>query len=200
MICIAVSLMISMVSFLTINRYGCYLSVMRTMQFFPFFVLGHYMTSKAMNKIRGGNWKWVFTILSIIVVTTICCFAGPQLNAVLFSKYGIMELADILGTGLEQTFIIRYTVMMASVILCFFVLSAFECPKWFSANGKTTLCILCTHVIIYHFASQITSLMPALYVAISTIFVLTIVARTSMGRWLLYPYSSVMNSLRNNYK
>ena len=195
---ILLSILISILAFNHINAiYGCYFSIMRTFQFFPFFVLGHCLTRHQMEGIQKKPFVIVFSTLSIVLIVLICHFAGSDYNAIVFSKYGLKDLQGILEMSKWATFEVRMFVYFISLSLCLSILSVYRCPIWLSNNGNTTLFILCTHVVLYYIVRNINVGLIAFIVAVLSILLLTGLAKTNASQWLLYPFSSI-NSLFKN--
>ena len=193
---VILSVIISNLAFCLINDIdGCYFSLMRTFQFFPFFVLGHCITQRQMVLFQKKPIVLTLFALSVISIVLISHYAGPEYNAILFSKYGIKELQNILGTDFAATFWIRFTCFLMSLSLCLFLLSIFRCSHWVSNNGISTLFILCTHVLLYYVVRQISSIIITFTIAILTITVLTWLAKQKVSHWLLYPFSSFLSFL-----
>jgi len=192
---VIVATTLSLGAFCGINNFdGCYLSIMRTFQFYPFFVIGHCMTDKSLNYLREGKGIIPLSILTFVVVVVTCNLAGPKLNAIFFSKYGIVALQKILGIDYMATLLVHVISMIAATILCLFFLSIFRGPKWFLENGCITLFILCTHSMIYFYAQNITNISFAIPIALTTIVFLTILGKTKIAHWFLYPVSSLIKA------
>ena len=191
-ILILLSVLISFVAFCFINDIdGGYFSFMRTFQFFPFFIIGHCLTLENIAMLQYKKSALILSFFFIVIVVLTCHIAGPEYNAILFSKYGIKDLQNIIGLPAVTTLGIRYMVFLISLLVCFFFLSIFRCPTWFSENGNTTLFILCTHVVIYYLARQISSSVIAFTIALLSIILLTRLAKSKFSQWFIYPFSSI---------
>lgn len=64
--------------FLTVNKYECVFSLMRTFMFLPFFMIGFYMNKDTLAGMRKASSKVVFSILYILVTVGIIRYAGPK--------------------------------------------------------------------------------------------------------------------------
>lgn len=194
---VILSVIISNLAFCLINEIdGCFFSLMRTFQFFPFFVIGHCITQRQMALLQKKPIVLGLLALTVISVVLICHYAGSDYNAILYSKYGIKDLQSILGTDFAATFLIRFTCFLISLTLSLFFLSIFRCPHWVSNNGTSTLFILCTHVVLYYIVRQMDSLIITFIIAIFTITILTWMAKQKVSHWLLYPFSSFLSVLK----
>lgn len=189
---ITTSVILSIIATFMINeKYCSFMSIMRTFQFLPFFSIGHVLTNNFLYRLQSGGTCKILMLLVLVTIILLCLFSGPCLNAILFSKYNLYSLSSILGLSLFASFCIKIIVAVASLVLCFGVLSLKKIPEWLSSNGGTTLFILCVHSLIYYFAQGVNNVFLAFAIAVSAIVLLSLMAKTKYANWMLYPISTV---------
>ena len=177
--------------FLTVNKYECVFSLMRTFMFLPFFMIGFYMNKDTLAGMRKASSKVVFLILYILVTVGIIRYAGPKLCAIEFMKDGVLGLQNKLGTTIEATIFYKFIVWCCSLIISFAFISLIRIPQKVAKYGQYTMFIFCTHVVLYpvmtHFVSSLW-----LGVAITAVYLLVAlrVAQSRYSNIFLYPITT----------
>lgn len=188
------SLILSLMAFVLINKYETVLSVMRTFQFFPFFMMGLLLKDETIHKIF--NKPFLKIILVVLGIASICIFvkfSGSLLCAINFNKYGIYTLSSILHTTYGGAIWLKYAVNLLSLLICFAIFTLFKSPRIFSENGSSTLFILCAHIPFYYVIKMFSNFYLGMFLGVLVILFLTFVSNTKYKLFLLNPLTTLYN-------
>lgn len=190
----AASIILSLLAFCTINKYGEFLSVMRTFQFFPFFVIG-----SELSHIRDSFFRMKKSVLVVILflsVAILSYFAGPKLCAIEFHKYGIKGLSQILDKPAYITLFVKYLVDIVALVVSLCVLHLVELQDEIAKYGKNTLFLYVVHVPFYYVIAQFcNNFIISLFLAILFIVIFSKVSSTKYAHYIMYPISSLLKKV-----
>lgn len=190
---IGLSIGLMTIAFLTVNKYECILSLMRTFMFLPFFIIGFYMNEDTISGLRKKSSKGLFSILGILVTIGIIKYAGPKLCAIEFMKDGILGLQNKLDTTITSTIIYKYIVGCCSLILSFAFISLIRIPTKVAKYGKYTMFIFCTHVVLYPFMTYfVSSLWLGIVITIVYLVAALRIAQSRYSNFFLYPITTIL--------
>lgn len=198
---LSVAVLVYLLSFVLI-KHGTLFSIMRTCQFFPFFMVGVCLSKNTLEHIRRDKTLKVFLVLAtLICIFILVLYSGPKLCAINFSKYNLFSLSEILERSYVSTLVLKILVNLMALLICFGFLALFRAPKWFCLYGKSTLFILCCHVPFYYISAQFCSnfyvgILIGLIVTIS----LTVVSLSKKSKEILYPISFIIKQLKYETK
>lgn len=96
-VCLIFSLLLSLMAFVMINKNETVLSIMRTFQFFPFFMMGVLLNEETIYIFKKSS-KIILGVLGVVSISVFIKFSGPLLCAINFSKYGVDTLSNMLHT------------------------------------------------------------------------------------------------------
>ena len=187
------SIILYIASFVFINKYGTLFSVMRTMQFFPYFIIGTCLSPTLIDSIRKKvTIRYTLAILGCLCILLLAYYSGPSLNAVNFGKYGIVDLSNILNFPLNKVLFVKIAVNLMSLVICFMFLSWFKAPKYICQYGRTTLFILVTHIPFYYLLIRVCHYFYyGLFLGLATLVLLTSLAKSKYITYIIYPVSSL---------
>lgn len=128
-----------------INRLGLFLSISRTLYFFPFFILGHYLTKQ--------HIEWIFA--HVKKAYSICIFSLMFMILVFFDLEVLQKwlygVASYKGLGRLEWYagIYRLGIYGLTAIISISFLSLIPKKKtWFSELGTRTLYVYLLHVFV----------------------------------------------------
>lgn len=121
-----------------INEAGRFLSISRTISFFPFFILGYYSKKECIEKIRNMDKRIMIFILIILIFITFI-LANNFINVELFmdaQTYNASEVGKIRGI---LTRIYQFIIAIG-ISICLINLISLE-NNWMSKIGRKTISI-----------------------------------------------------------
>ena len=198
---LSVAVLVYLLSFVLI-KYGTFFSIMRTCQFFPFFMVGFCLSQKNVEHIRKDITLRVFLVLStLICIVILVLYSGPKLCAINFSKYNLFSLSEILELSYASTLALKILVNLMALLICFGFLAIFRAPKWFCLYGNSTLFILCLHVPLYYISAHLCSnFYIGIFIGLIVTISLTIVSLSIKSKEILYPITFIINQLNHETK
>ena len=190
---IGLSIVLMTIVFLTVNKYECILSFMRTFMFLPFFMIGFYMNNDTIAGLRKTSSKVLFSILGILATAAIMRYAGSKLCAIEFMKDGVLGLQNKLGSTITATILYKFVVLGCSLIISFAIISLNHIPVTMAKYGKYTMFIFCTHVVLYPIMSHFVSHLWLGFV-ITTVYIVVAlkIAQSRYSDYFLYPITTVL--------
>lgn len=187
------SITLEILFFIAIPRYGGFFSIMRTIQFYPFFVLGYLIKGR----IRLLCTQKLYTIVLGILAIIYAIYTSSRLqHQVFFQRAGLMELSQSTDLSIIGLFLFRYSLIISSVFVCLMIISLLyqskkiECLAGF---GRGTLFVYFGQTLIYPFAIHYcSSLTLSLIASFFTVVMLTYLSFTPIPKWLMNPVSSLL--------
>lgn len=124
-------------SMLLINKNPDVLCVMRTLCFFPFFVIGALMPESALKKLRSHRLLlFVLTLLVFVVVYSLGCRYIHELE---WHRRGVYQLSKEYGYGIGWIFLCSLLVYLGSLLVSFTLMSISKLPQWMCKYGRYSL-------------------------------------------------------------
>lgn len=122
---------------LLINKSPDVLCVMRTLCFFPFFVIGALMPESALKKLRSHRLLlFVLTLLVFVVVYSLGCRYIHELE---WHRRGVYQLSKEYGYGIGWIFLCNLLVYLGSLLVSFTLMSISKLPQWMCKYGRYSL-------------------------------------------------------------
>ena len=194
---IGLSIVLMTIVFLTLNKFECILSLMRTFMFLPFFMIGFYMNEDTLADLRKTSSKVIFSILGILTTVGIIRYAGPKLCAIEFMKDGVLGLQHKLGTTLTATILYKYMVWCSSLIYCLTIISINHIPTNVAKYGQYTMFIFCTHVVLYPIMSNfVSNVWWGIIVTVVYLIVALHIASSKYSKFFLHPITTVLQNIK----
>lgn len=144
------------ISMLLINRYVEVLAVMRTICFFPFFVLGTMLSERRLQKIR--SMRFILLALAILVSIAIYCLSCRYVHELLWHRRGAFQLSEEFGYSIGQVFLSTALIYMASLLVAISLLCVTRLPRWMCKYGKYSL----TFYVLQDISWNVSKLFPDL--------------------------------------
>lgn len=195
------SAVLEVITFVLIPKYGGVLSIMRTFQFFPFFVCGYALRGR-INKI--SIHKKHIIILGIISLVYILYTSSRLQHQVFFQRSGLFVFTKYTDYSLLEIILYRYSLIFSSVCFCALILLFFhnnitiqKLSKW----GQGTLFIYFGQTLMYPFASSYCStLVLSLLASAIAILLLTYISTKPISNILMNPISTLMSKCKSARK
>lgn len=125
------------VGMLLINRDVEVLSVMRTICFFPFFVIGTMLSDAGLQKIRSH--RLVLSVLTLLVFIAVYCLSSRYVHELLWHRRSAFQLSQEFGYTIGHVFWNTALIYIASLLVTISLLSVSKLPHWMSRYGKYSL-------------------------------------------------------------
>lgn len=176
-------------------RYGGFMSVGRTVFFYPFFLMGYCFRDKLMAFIRSN--KIILSIWGGVALAFVITTFGVLQFQIEFQRNGVPELTRYSDVGVWQIVLFRYAIVVCSLLISgLFLILVDGSPRIqkLSRYGSGTLFIyyIQTFMCAVVFAMEI-SLVQSLLIAVVTIPVLTYLSRfKSLSGYITNPVSRLM--------
>lgn len=182
------ALVVEIFSFVFINKYGGLLSLMRTLQFYPYFVVGYMMKNRLGNMNKYGK-----IILSggVIAIAFILLTSSRLQHQVDFQRAGLLELAATTDLSVISLFVFRYAVIISSVMISGAILvwtSRSNLIKRVANYGQYTLFVYFSQTLIYAVLSRYNLLFyQSLALTILAVPLLTYIATKKFSKLMMNP-------------
>ena len=187
------SVVLECFSFLLLNRIGGVLSIMRTIQFYPLFVLG--ICSENYGRFFEKGKKSV-VLAGVIALIVIIMSSSRLQHQFFFQRGGIKDLMGYTEMGILPLITFRYTILLCSLFLSAAVLfftHKSSVLKSFSLLGQNTLFIYFGQTILYPLVLSLSpDFFQSILFSIVAILFLSFVARYNWSRIIMMPVSSLI--------
>lgn len=187
------SIALEILFFLAIPRYGGLFSIMRTIQFYPFFVLGYVMKGRI--KLLCTH-KLITIVLGLLAIIYAIYTSSRLQHQVFFQRSGLIELSQSTDMSIMGLFLFRYSLIISSVLVCLMILSLLYQSKIiesFAAFGRGTLFVYFGQTLIYPFAVYYcSSLTLSLIASFLAVVLLTYLSFKPISKWLMNPVLSLL--------
>ncbi|WP_217932686.1 acyltransferase family protein [Bacteroides caecimuris] len=193
------SIILEVITFIAIPNYGGLLSIMRTFQFFPFFVLGYVLKGK-LSLIT--NYKKVIIPLSVISLAYILYTSCRLQHQVYFQRAGLLEFTEYTDHSLLWIFLFRYSIIIISAFICALMLlflhnntAIQKVSKW----GQGTLFVYFGQTLLYPFAVRYCgTLTLSLLASAVAIIILTYLSTKPISKVLMNPICTLFSKRKTN--
>lgn len=196
----------SYISYVFVNRNEDCFAFMRTMQFFPFFVMGYLGDEKLLSKISFRENSMVLIVLSLFAVFGIFSFSGRNLHILEFQRSGILSIMNTYQCSYIYALLLKTVLLLVQIILCYTILLLFcRLPKLFiefsSLYGHHTLLIyflqdIATKALTYHMKLPFWSAFP--FCILLIIISLCIAKNKMLSSFVLNPISELHMIVNQN--
>lgn len=137
--------------FLPIKHYLGIISLMRTCQFFFFFVIGYCLTEQHILQLRNNTYcKLSFSIMTIVMLLFVIANSSRQLHVLEFHRDTLFSLVDQFEWSYFQTFIYKSLVILLSLTISCSLIALKHFPTIFEKYGRYTLSFFFLQGIIIH--------------------------------------------------
>lgn len=194
------SITIEIISFLLFTIYGGTFSIMRTMQFYPFFMIGYFLKKNAKHTItKYAKSLYYASMFAIIYILITSCRLQHQC---FFERAGLLELSNFTKHGLLWLYIFRYSLILSSLFISlsiFLISQNNRVVCMLSKYGKSTLFIFYGQTLIYPLATKYcTTISTSLILSALSIIILTKISYYPMSEVLMTPITYIKRIL-NKY-
>lgn len=184
---------IEVVSFILMDRHGGYLSLMRTLQFYPYFVTGYMMKGKMDSILR---YKPIILLGGVISITFILLTSSRLQHQVAFQREGLVSLSSITEHGMISLWAFRYAYIVASLFVSAMVLTLAygnDCVKRVARYGQGTLFVYFSQTLVYAVLMRYElSFCQSLTLAVLIVPLLTYLSTKDFSKWVMNPISSLI--------
>lgn len=194
------SIIASIISFVVISKYGGLFSIMRTFQFYPYFMLGFVIKEKNHDIFKHKSVIVMLGLLSFfLILYTSCRFQ----HLVFFQRDGLLYLARLSEKGLFYTMCYRYIHIISGIFIGAAVYVMF-CKNLFIQKfarfGQGTLFIYFGQTLLYPFVIRhFGDIIPSLIAFISTTIVLTYLSTKPISKVLMNPIYTVSTKIKKRH-
>ena len=197
-ILLIISVILSIIAYIFLNRGEGIISIMRMIQFYPYFLLGYMIKQKC---IRISTFPTVaICITAGLSNLIICYYAGYPLYTQEFQSIGALHWCKWFNVSLLGGAGVFLFVKIASLGNSFFVWKYLRLPDYLARFGDSSLLIYAVHTmtlpLIYH---HCTYLWQTTIIAIVTIVSLMCLSRMPISKFITNPICSVLEFLRIKY-
>lgn len=193
------SIICAVITFVIIPKYGGYFSIMRTFQFYPFFVIGYVLKGRLSNI---KKYNIIIIILGITSCALILLTSCRLQHVIFFQRDGLYSLAKVSGQGYLYTFCYRYLMLALSVLFSAFILLIFynnQRIQRVAEYGQYTLFIYFGQTLLYPVVTHITqSFIMSLCISFAALMLLTFLSQKPFSKILMNPISTLISKLNNN--
>ncbi|MBP3356928.1 MAG: hypothetical protein J6K95_07205 [Rikenellaceae bacterium] len=194
MIC---SIVLEIVSFVCLPKYGGLFSMMRTLQFYPYFLMGYCMKQRP--DLLENNRKW-FVVGGLASVVFISRFAGRLLHLCEYQTYSLREMLPHSDFSVFGLVAFRYGYIVASLFIGGLILWGVNRSRWvqkFAAWGQGTLFVYYGHIFLFALVCKLQpSLTESLLWAAAVVVLLSYVSKKSFSRILMNPVSTLLKNMK----
>lgn len=187
------SLALDLISFLTI-KYGGFMSIGRTIAFYPFFILGYYLKDHLME--ITYQCKKSFVILGVLSLMFIIVTSGVLQFQIEFQRASLLDLRQYTETPTYLIFIYRYIILVSSLFisaLLLIIVEYFTFIQKLALFGQSTLFIYYVQTFMFAIIGIVNiSLTQSLIIAFLTVPILTHFANYSVSKYIMNPISSTI--------
>ena len=192
------SVIVDFMSFLLI-RHGGFLSIERGIAFYPFFMIGYCLQDKLEKIIE--KYKRIFLVSGVLSIIFIIITSSPLQFQIEFQRSSIVELSKISNIGIHRLFIYRYILLVCAICisgLVTVIVNMSEKVQKLAVLGRRTLFIYFIQTFILAVIRKYdVTLIESLVIAITTIPIMTYLAKFDCSRYIMTPICSTIGLLKN---
>lgn len=186
------SILVDAIAFLFI-AHGGYMSVGRTILFYPFFVLGYAMNGNLTNIL--SQKKRTIIVLGLASVGFVLCTTSVLQFKVEFHNSNLFTLLQFTDFPPYVVFIYRYILSICAILigsLLLVMINSNTILQQLSQYGKNTLFIYYAQTPMFAIIGVMDiSLWQSLLIAFVTIPILTYISNRHIAKWLMNPITSL---------
>lgn len=192
------AIIVEFVSFILIHKYGGFLSLMRTLQFYPYFVSGYILQNKL--ECLNRKVKIILQLGGVVAAVFILLTSSRLQHQIDFQRAGLFELQSLTNHSIMELLAFRYAVivsslMMSVMVLCWALNNNFI--KKMAIYGKNTLFIYFSQTLIYAVLSRYNLLFyQSVLLTILVVPLLTYVSIKDFSKFMMNPISSLIKKYK----
>lgn len=188
------SVLIEVITFIAIPRYGGIFSLMRTFQFLPFFAWG-YLAKGKLNELY--THKKQISILGVLSFAYILFSSCRLQHQCFYQRASLLELSQYTEHSLLWLFVFRYSIIICSLFICVFLLLVTFNNNYIikmAKYGMGTLYIYFGQTLLYPIVLRCCSTLPiSIAVSIPVIIVLTHLSMKPISKWMMNPICTLVS-------
>lgn len=200
---LVLSIVTAIVSFIFLNRNYGVLSLMRTLQYYPYFVTG-YLLKEQSGRIDLKKYKrYIFPlglIATIVIIHTSCRLQ----HVTFFQRESVQTLAALAGRNCLYTFFYRYLMVVCGIFTSASVYILFADSQWiqrFAKFGQGTLFIYFGQNILFPLANKyFSALVPSLIAVVVAVCGLTLLSLKPISKWMMNPLNTLFKKILRSEK
>ena len=186
------SFMIALLSFcLPVARYYEVLSLMRTSQFFLFFVVGYCLNGEIIQILRDKKGaRMVLRFSALVILMIVALTSSRSLHVLEFHRDSFVGLIRDTDWNVYTCFFYKVLLVGANLVLCSALLTIRKFPRSFSYYGSGTLLFFFIQGVVVH---KVTAMLPAkLYfeLILSLVVIMLGGAFLPFKNWITNPVTS----------
>ena len=129
-----------------VSEINDWLSLSRTLFFFPFFLMGYYMNRKTFEKLKSKSNVRIAIIESLLLISFVHHFGDVSWREWLFGR---LPYEDIYYGIFDSAVVSRLVIYVFMIVSSYLFLSLVPTKqRWYTAIGGKTLCIYLLHLFI----------------------------------------------------
>lgn len=185
------SIVVSVLAYILLNKGEGLFSIMRSIQFYPYFLLGYTMKTGSVSLNRVP--KTPVYIVSGIITTVIAMLVSYPLFAQECQSTGLFRWCDTFNKSIVAGGGYYLLVKIASLANSFTIWKGIKVPDSICTYGQSTLAVYAfntmTFPLIYHYC---THLWMSICAAILTIVISLFLNRIGLAKYLINPITSII--------
>lgn len=175
-----------------LGRYEQLFSIMRTILFFPIFIIGYAMRQKSIEigkPITKKSSNIALVTVSIIILSGLCYFSSRELHVFEFNRDSLHVLMHDFNLTAMYVYCIKIIMGGVIALLCILFLGTIRLPAIFSVYGKHSLLFYTIQAIIVHFYRDVLNpgLIHALFGTLITIGICCLISKSSYVKMITNP-------------
>lgn len=189
------SILLEVVTFVVVPKYGGFLSLVRAFQFYPFFILG-YLMKNYLSLLEQFLKPIIFIgVISLFYIMITSCYFQHQC---FFQRAGLLELKQLTEHSLLWILAFRYSIIVSSTAVCALVLLLSYRSNYLqkvALYGQGTLFIYFGQTLLYPISLRYCSaLTTSLIASAFAIIFLTYLSSKPLSKWIMSPITSLLAS------
>ena len=154
------SFVIALVFFcLPVTSYLGVLSMMKTSQFFLFFVAGYCLDGEKIQMLRDNKGtRMVLRLSSIIILLMFVLSSSRSLHVLEFHRDSFLGVMRDTDWNVYECFVYKLLIVISNLVLCAALLTVRKLPRSFSRYGSDTLLFFFIQGVVVH---KVVAMLPA---------------------------------------
>ena len=191
-----ISLLLSIILFVTLNKGEGVFGIMRTAQFYPYFLLG-YAIKQDMFKISSFNQILVY-ILAVLSIIAIMFLSSYALYSLEFQSIGMLRWSKMFGMSVLCAVGGFLFVKISSLTISYSVWKFIKLPNSIALFGSASLLIYSLHTMILPLMYKYcTSLWQTLIIGLLTIVLAMALSKTNLSNLITNTFTTVLSIINS---
>lgn len=179
------------------GKYEQIFSFMRTILYFPLFIVGYIAKNKSFDitkQIDKRTLRYALIVLSIFICILLSYFSGRKLHVFEFNRDSLSVLMNDWNLSATYVYCIKIAMGGAFALLCILLLNIVRFPAIFAFYGQHSLLFYTMQAIIVHFYRDIIgpTLIHSLIGSVITITLCCLLCKTTICHHLTNPISAIL--------